>query len=86
MFPGSTYDSQVVHRVGGDSVLFATDGLHAWRNRAGIEFGAQQIGEIWFQGKSADESIDHMFASLQEFSQGSRAHDHTTAVVLKVGA
>jgi serine phosphatase RsbU (regulator of sigma subunit) len=56
----------------GDSVLFASDGPHEWRNREGIALGDEQIGEIWLQcqSKSASESIDHMFGSIHEFSQG----------------
>jgi len=86
LFPGAAYGAHVVRLAPGDSVLFATDGLHEWRNRDGIEFGDEQIGEIWSecQGKSADESIDHMFESIVEFSQGGGAHDDTTAVVLRV--
>jgi phosphoserine phosphatase RsbU/P len=86
LFPGATYSAHVVRLAPGDSVLFATDGLHEWRNRDGIEFGDEQIGEIWLQcqSKSARESIDHMFESIHEFSQGGGAHDDTTAVVLRV--
>jgi sigma-B regulation protein RsbU (phosphoserine phosphatase) len=86
LFPGAAYGAHVVRLAPGDSVLFATDGLHEWRNREGIEFGDEQIGEIWLQcqSKSAGESIDHMFESIHEFSQGGGAHDDTTAVVLRV--
>jgi sigma-B regulation protein RsbU (phosphoserine phosphatase) len=86
LFPGAAYSAPVVRLTPGDSVLFATDGLHEWQNLDGIEFGDKQIGEIWLecQGKSAGESIDHMFESIREFSQGGGAHDDTTAVVLRV--
>lgn len=86
LFPDAAYGAHVVRLAPGDSVLFATDGLHEWRSRDGIEFGDEQIGEIWLQcqGKSAGESIDHMFESIHEFSQGGGAHDDTTAVVLRV--
>jgi sigma-B regulation protein RsbU (phosphoserine phosphatase) len=86
LFPGAAYSAHVVRLTPGDSVLFATDGLYEWQNRDGIEFGDEQIGEVWLQcqGKSAGDSIDHMFESIREFSQGDGAHDDTRAVVLRV--
>ena len=86
LFPGAGYGEHVIQLSPGDSILFATDGLHEFRNQEGNEFCASDLDSIWAQcrGKSAGESIDYVFHKLREFSEGSRPHDDITAVVLKV--
>ena len=86
MLPGASYDRHVVQLAPGDSVLFATDGLHESCNPEEVEFCTAQLAEVWEQCrlKSAEESLDFVFAGLSEFRRGGRPHDDTTAVVLKV--
>jgi sigma-B regulation protein RsbU (phosphoserine phosphatase) len=62
-FPGTTYDSHSVRLSPGDSVLFATDGLHELRNDRDEDFGWNRMGELWAAcaSKSADESLDYLF-------------------------
>jgi sigma-B regulation protein RsbU (phosphoserine phosphatase) len=86
MFPGSSYGRHVVQLVPGDSVLFATDGLHELRNGEGVEFCTAQMGEAWDQcrHKSASESADFIFDRQVAFSDGSVPHDDISVVVLKV--
>jgi sigma-B regulation protein RsbU (phosphoserine phosphatase) len=86
MFPGATYGRHVVQLSPGDSVLFATDGLHELRNGEGVEFCSAQLEEVWTQcgDKSANESADFIFDGQAAFSNGGTPHDDITAVVLKV--
>ncbi len=86
MFPGAPYGRHVVPLCPGDSVLFATDGLHELCNPEGIEFGATQMQRTWARCgyKSASESGDFVFAHQRAFSDGTPPHDDVTAVVLKV--
>jgi sigma-B regulation protein RsbU (phosphoserine phosphatase) len=86
LFPGSTYAQHVVRLAPGDSVLFATDGLHELRNLDEVEFSTSEMVEVWEQcrNKSASESLDIVFERHVTFSDGQPPHDDITAVVLKV--
>ncbi len=86
VLPGSAYDKHVVRLSPGDSVLFATDGLHELRNHRDEDFGWDRLGELWSEcsQKSADESLEHLFAGAKLFSNDSGPHDDITAVALRV--
>ena len=86
MFPGATYGRHTIRLTPGDSVLFATDGLHESLNPDGVEFCTQQMEQVWAQcsDKSAPESADFIFARQAAFANGIAPHDDITAVVLKV--
>lgn len=86
MFPGTTYEQEVVRLSPGDVVLFATDGLHEMRNQSGQDFSWNQLGETWSNcaQKSADESLDLLFEGVKHFALHSEQKDDITAVALKV--
>jgi len=86
MLPGATYERHVVQLGKGDSVLFATDGLHELRNGEGVEFCTSEMEKVWAQchRKSATESVDFVFDCRLAFSDGIAPHDDITAVALKV--
>jgi len=86
LFPGTAYSRHVVQLSPGDSVLFATDGLHELRNPDGVEFCTTQLEEVWAQcqHRSAAESADFVFDRQVAFSEGSAPHDDIAVVVLKV--
>lgn len=86
MFPGSAYESQSVELAPGDTVLFATDGLHEIRNAEREDFSWDQLGKIWRRSRrwSAEKSLDALFDELHVFSSGAPRHDDITAVVLKI--
>jgi sigma-B regulation protein RsbU (phosphoserine phosphatase) len=86
MFAGATYGRHLVQLSVGDSVLFATDGLHELRNHEGVEFCCTQLEEVWAQcgQKSAVESAEFLFDRQAAFSGGGAPEDDITAVVLKV--
>jgi serine phosphatase RsbU (regulator of sigma subunit) len=86
MFDGTAYEQHSVQLAPGDSVLFATDGLHELRNSEDHFLNAAELAEQRHAcGKSAaDESLVSLFDRLRIFSNGTRQHDDITAVVLKV--
>jgi serine phosphatase RsbU (regulator of sigma subunit) len=86
MFPGTTYEQEVVRLTPGDVVLFATDGLHEMRNQSGEDFSWNQLGKTWSNcaQKSADESLDLLFEGVKQFALHSEQKDDITAVALKV--
>jgi hypothetical protein len=80
------YDKYTVRLAPGDSVLFATDGLHELRNHCDEDFSWDRLGELWSEcaRKTADESLEHLFEGAKSFSNGSGPHDDVTAVALRV--
>lgn len=86
LLASASYDQHIIQLSPGDSLLFATDGLHESLNPAGIEFGSSRMLELWGQcyAKSAAESLDHLFDGLLAFADGTSAHDDITAIVLRV--
>jgi phosphoserine phosphatase RsbU/P len=86
LFPGSEYETTTVDLAPGDTVLFATDGLHEMRNAEREDFSWGHLGKLWrrTRGWSADESLERLFEELHVFSSGAPRHDDITAVVLKI--
>jgi phosphoserine phosphatase RsbU/P len=86
VFPRTSYDKYTVQLEPGDSVLFATDGLHELRNHRDEDFGWDRLGELLIEcaRKTADESLDHLFNGAKSFSNASGPHDDITAVALRV--
>jgi len=86
MFPNATYEEHTAQLFPGDSVLFATDGVHELCNAEGIEFGEGKILETWdrCRHRSAGESLEYLFESLKQFSSRAGQHDDVTVVVLRV--
>jgi sigma-B regulation protein RsbU (phosphoserine phosphatase) len=89
LFPNASYENYSVQLSRGDSVLFASDGLHELRDRRDQDFGGERLAEIWQQsyGKSADQSLGALFEEARAFSEdGSEQRDDITALVLRVPA
>jgi sigma-B regulation protein RsbU (phosphoserine phosphatase) len=85
MLSSAAYDDLAVQLAPGDTVLFATDGLHESLNPEGIEFSSCMT-ELWAECRtgSAAQSLDHIFDGLRSFTKGIPPHDDITAVALKV--
>jgi serine phosphatase RsbU (regulator of sigma subunit) len=47
LLPTASYNQHIVQLSPGDSVLFATDGLHEALNPEGIEFCSDRLPELW---------------------------------------
>jgi sigma-B regulation protein RsbU (phosphoserine phosphatase) len=86
MFPDATYEIHKVRLLPGDTVLFATDGLHEMRNAKEEDLSWGKLAEIWKAclRKSADEALDFLFDEVRAFSENGRHHDDITALVLKI--
>jgi sigma-B regulation protein RsbU (phosphoserine phosphatase) len=86
MFPGSSYDIHRVQLAPGDSVLFATDGLHELRGIRNDDFGWVRMAEIWWEcrERSADESLELLLDGAKQFAVGGIQHDDITAIALKI--
>jgi phosphoserine phosphatase RsbU/P len=86
LFPRSVYDQHTVRLYSGDTVLFATDGLHELRNPQDEDFAPAALGETWGKcgWKSAAESLEVLFDGAKVFANGSPQLDDITAVVLKI--
>ncbi len=87
LFPGSSYDVHSIKLSPGDTVLFATDGLHEMRNGKDEDFSWERLSEVWQRCRrsSAKETLDLLFEGVKEFSAGGVGqHDDITVVVIKV--
>jgi phosphoserine phosphatase RsbU/P len=89
LFPHASYENYPVQLSPGDSVLFASDGLHELRDRHNQDFSGQRLTEVWRQSysKSADQSLGFLFEEARLFSEdGSEQRDDITALVLRIPA
>ena len=87
LFPHASYENHSVQLSPGDSVLFASDGLHELRDRHNQDFSDQRLTEVWRQSysKSADQSLGFLFEEARLFSEdGSEQRDDITALVLRI--
>jgi sigma-B regulation protein RsbU (phosphoserine phosphatase) len=85
MFQDFTYEQSAVRLNPGDLVLAYTDGLTEAVNPAGEEWGVEGLRRAATESKahSADDMVEAIFASMDEFSRG-RQTDDATVVVLRV--
>ena len=86
LFPVAAYGQHTVSLSPGDSVLFATDGLHESCNHEGAEFCSAQMPRTWAQCRcrSAEASLDYLFDRFHAFSKDGGQLDDVTAVVLTI--
>jgi phosphoserine phosphatase RsbU/P len=85
MFPDSTYEEGAVQLSPGDLVIAYTDGVTEAVNPAGQEWGLEGLRKAAMEslGRSADDIVRAIFASVDEFSRECPIDD-TTIVVLRV--
>jgi sigma-B regulation protein RsbU (phosphoserine phosphatase) len=85
MFPNFTYEESVVQLDPGDLVLAYTDGVVEAVNPAGEEWGVEGLRRAAIESKThnADDMVEAIFASMDEFSRG-RQTDDATVIVLRV--
>ena len=86
LFPAAEYELHSVQLAPGDTVLFATDGLHELRDANNADFSWDKLADIWKRchGLSANESLDYLMDEAQRFARDGCQNDDITAVVLKV--
>jgi phosphoserine phosphatase RsbU/P len=85
MFPNWTYKEGAVRLDPGDLVLAFTDGVTEAVNPAGDEWGEEGLlrAVAEHDAQSADEMVEGIFRSMDEFSLG-RQSDDATVMVLRV--
>jgi sigma-B regulation protein RsbU (phosphoserine phosphatase) len=84
LLPGSTYDEGVLQLRPGDRMIAYTDGVIEAVNPSGEEWGVEGIRKAAAESKAerADELVNAIFASLDEFSLGQQTDDATVVVML----
>jgi sigma-B regulation protein RsbU (phosphoserine phosphatase) len=85
VFSDSAYDEGVIQLEPGDLVIAYTDGITEALNPAGREWGLEGLrnAAIQYSARCADDLVDAIFASLDEFSLG-RQSDDATVLVMRV--
>src|SRR2546425_4654677 len=85
MFPDSNYEEGAVQLNPGDLVLAYTDGVIEAVNPGGEEWGVDGLRRAAAESYAqyADDMVDAIFTSMDEYSRG-RLTDDATVVVLRV--
>ena len=84
VFPDSAYDEGTFHLSPGDIVIAYTDGVVEALNPADEEWGMEGIRKAAAESKAqtAEELVDAIFTSMDEFSKGPQTDDATVAVLV----
>jgi len=85
VFSDSSYEEGAIQLESGDLVIAYTDGVTEALNPAGREWGLEGLRNAAIQNSdlSADDLVDAIFASLDDFSQG-RQVDDATVLAMRV--
>ena len=86
MIAGVNYEQALVRRLGpNDMIVMVTDGFYEWENANGQEFGLQRLESVILQAHdcSAEDVIERLRFSVEDFCGGTEQKDDLTAVVLK---
>ena len=83
IFADSTYEQGTVELNPGDLILAYTDGLIEATSPAGAEWGVEGLRKAAAESNAqcADEVVDAIFTSMDEFSRGRQTDDATVVVV-----
>jgi phosphoserine phosphatase RsbU/P len=83
IFPDSTYEQGAVRLHSGDLILAYTDGVVEAVNPAGDAWGVDGLLRAAKESsaRSADDMVDAIFASLDEFTRGFQMDDATVVAV-----
>jgi len=83
LFADSTYEEAVVQLQPGDTVIAYTDGVTEAVSPSGEEWGVEGLRKAAVESKAreAEEVVDAIFTSLDEFSRGRQADDATVAIL-----
>ena len=83
MFPDSNYEERAVQLNPGDMVLACTDGVIEAANPAGEEWGVDGLQRAAADcgAKRADEVVNAIFSSMDEFTRERQTDDATVAIL-----
>jgi len=84
VLPYSKYEQVALQPFPGDAVIAYTDGVIEALNPLGEEWGEERVRKAAVESKAqhADELVDAIFTSLDEFSRGRQTDDATVVVLL----
>lgn len=86
MIAGVSYEKALVRRLApNDMIVLVTDGFYEWENAKGEEFGLRRLESVILRSHdcSAEEVIERLRVSVEDFCGGTEQKDDLTAVVLK---
>ncbi|HUJ30088.1 MAG TPA: PP2C family protein-serine/threonine phosphatase [Candidatus Acidoferrum sp.] len=83
IFPNSAYEQGAVQLDSGDIVVAYTDGVIEAAGPSGEEWGLEGLrrAAVESNASSADDIVQAIFTSMDEFSQGRQTDDATVAVL-----
>ena len=83
LFTESIYEEKTLRLRPGETVIAYTDGVSEATNRLGVEWGVDGIKKAAVENKArrAEEIVDAIFVSLDQYSQGQLTDDATVAVM-----
>ena len=83
LFTESIYEESTLRLCPGDTVIAYTDGVIEATNPLGVEWGVDGIKKAAVENKArrAEEIVDAIFVSLDQYSQGQLTDDATVAVM-----
>ena len=84
-FDGVNYKEETLQLDHGDALVMFTDGVTEAMNQNREEFGTQRLSNTLshLAGKSSQQIVEGVKASLTEFVNGAEQHDDITMLVLK---
>lgn len=81
----SSYEQASCPMENGDSFLAYTDGITESRNLKGEEFGVSRLKESFrVEHSKAAENTPKILARVEQFSQGTPAHDDATVLLIQI--
>jgi sigma-B regulation protein RsbU (phosphoserine phosphatase) len=85
MFPFAVYEPNPLELAPGDTLVVYSDGLTDAENRAGQEFGEEQLRELVRNSglKGADSLESSLLAALDRFTQGAAQTDDITFLLIQ---
>lgn len=87
VFKDARFDVYTARLTGGDSLLFATDGLTEAQNDSEEEFGIDRLIAVCEKNKNEppETLLERVFLAVDAFAAGVPQHDDMTAAALKLG-
>ena len=85
IIPETRYSDHQIQLISGDQLLFYTDGITEAHNLSGQMYGTERLDSVLGNcGVNAQGLLNEVLASVEEFTQGQRAEDDRTMVVMRV--
>jgi sigma-B regulation protein RsbU (phosphoserine phosphatase) len=85
LFDGGEYEQATTRLGPGDVLVVFSDGVTETWNRDDVEFGDARLAELVRQGRQMDAAAlqAEILRELDRFSQGTKATDDRTLIVIK---